>query len=49
MLANFFEFSVDRLLIGIAAYLKDGFHQTCFSRISLVDFRTASYLKTGLS
>ena len=27
---------------------KNGSHQSCFSRISLTDFRVAIYLKTGL-
>ena len=34
---------------GIATLLKNGFHQSCFSRILLIDFRKATDLKTRLS
>ena len=31
---------------GIATYLKNGLRESCFPRISLVDFRIANNLKT---
>ena len=46
MFSSFFNIQQD---FRIAAYLKDGSYQNCYSRILLIEFRKATHLKTGLS